>query len=306
MISRHRSFHDTLASTIESTTYNHLSFTINNKYLQLVQNNLLPHSFSCFHLNAHSHQLHRCSPRPLRPLHSAAWNGSVERQCGTAAWSAPSCCAAAWRTPRCRSMLQNAAGSNLSTGSVERQRGTAAWNGRVECANSRTPRGRSMLQNAAGSDLSTGSVERQRGTAAWSVPTAALHAAVPCCRMQRGLTSALAAWNGSPRCSVERPRGVRQQPHSTRPFHAAECRSDLSTGSVERQSTLQRGTAAWSAPTAALHAAVPCCRMQRGLTAAPQAMEAPPAADVHGRALLQEKFDDRRVVGPCCRKSHQR
>ena len=290
-----RSFHDTLASTIESTTCNHLSFTINNKYLQLVQNNLLPHSFSCFHLNAHSHQLHRCSPRPLRPLHSAAWNGSVERQCGTAAWSAPSCCAAAWRTPRCRS----------------------------------------MLQNAAGSDLSTGSVERQRGTAAWSAPTAALHAAVPCCRMQRGLTSALAAWNGS----VERPRGVRQQPHSTRPFHAAECRgvwpqhwqrgtaawngrvecansrtprgrsmlqnaagSDLSTGSVERQ----RGTAAWSAPTAALHAAVPCCRMQRGLTAAPQAMEAPPAADVHGRALLQEKFDDRRVVGPCCRKSHQR
>ena len=242
-----------------STTYNHLSFTINNKYLQLVQNNLLPHSFSCFHLNAHSHQLHRCSPRPSRPLHSAAWNGSVERQrgkrverqCGTAAWNGSVECAkllrsSFWHTPRCRSMLQNAAGSDLSTGSVERPRGVRQW---------RTPRCRSMLQNAAGSDLSTG--------------------------------------------SVERPRGVRQAAaqqllaHSTLPFHAAEC-------SGVWPQHWQRGTAAWSAP------AVPRCRMQRGLTSAPQAMEAPPAADVHGRALLQEKFDDRRVVGPCCRKSHQR
>ena len=101
------------------------------------------------------------------------------------------------------------------------QHGTAAWNGSVERQRGvRQAAAQSMLQNAAGSDLSTGSVERQRGTAAWSAPTAALHAAVPCCRMQRGLTSALAAWNGS----VERPRGVRQQPHPTRPFHAAECR----------------------------------------------------------------------------------
>ena len=114
----------------------------------------------------------------------SVWNGSVERQRGTAAWSAPSCCAAAfgtlhaavpccrmqrgltsalaawngrvecakllrssfWHTPRCRSMLQNAAGSDLSTGSVERPRGVRHW---------RTPRCRSTLQNAAGSDLST-------------------------------------------------------------------------------------------------------------------------------------------------------
>ena len=55
--------------------------------------------------------------------------------------------------------------------------------------------------------------------------------------------------------------------------------------------------------------------MQRSPTSAPQASEAPPAAaprrllssraaaapDVHGRALRQEKGDDRRVVVPCCR-----
>ena len=164
-----------------STTYNHLSFTINNKYLQLVQNNLLPHSFSCFHLNAQQLLAHS-----TLPFHAAE-------------------CSGVW---------------------------PQHW---------------------------------QRGTAAWIAPLA----------------------------------------HSTLPFHAAEC-------SGVWPQHWQRGTAAWSAPSCCaaafgtLHAAVQCCRMQRGLTSAPQAMEAPPAADVHGRALLQEKFDDRRVVGPCCRKSHQR
>ena len=180
----------------------------------------------------------------------------------------------------------------------------------------------------------------------------------------------LAAWN----CSMERPRGVRQQPQSTRPFHAAECSgvwpqhwqrgtaawngrvecansrsprgrsmlqnaagSDLSTGSVE----LQRGTAAWSAPTAAVHAATrpfhaaECSGVwpqhwQRGTAAWNGRVECANSRSPRGRsmlqnaagsdrstacdggttrggrALLQEKFDDRRVVGPCCRKSHQR
>ena len=57
-----------------------------------------------------------------------------------------------------------------------------------------------------------------------------------------------------------------------------------------------------------------CCIMQRSGTSAPQASEAPPAAapggfwapgptlspDVHGRALRQEKGDDRRAVEPGC------
>ena len=228
-----------------STTYNHLSFTINNKYLQLVQNNLLPHSFSCFHLNAHSHQLHRCSPRPSRPLHSAAWNGSVERQrgkrverqCGTAAWNGSVECAkllrsSFWHTPRCRSMLQNAAGSDLSTGSVERPRGLRHW---------RTPRCRSMLQNAAGSDLSTGSVERPRGVRQAAAQQLLAHSTLPfhaakCSGVwpqhwQRGT----AAWSAP-------------LAHSTLPFHAAEC-------SGVWPQHWQRGTAAWSAPLA--HSTLP-------------------------------------------------
>ena len=64
----------------------------------------------------------------------------------------------------------------------------------------------------------------------------------------------------------------------------------------------------------ALHMAVVCCKMQRSGTSAPRRSEAPPAAaprllssravavpDVHGRALRQEKGDDRRVVAGCCR-----
>ena len=120
----------------------------------------------------------------------SVWNGSVERQRGTAAWSAPSCCAAAFGTlhaavPCCR--MQRGLTSAL-----------AAWNGRVDCA------------------------------------IGALHAAVPCCRMQRGLTSALAAWNGRVECAKLLRSSF---------WHTPRCRSmlqnaagsDLSTGSVERQ-----------------------------------------------------------------------
>ena len=88
---------------------------------------LLAHSTRPFHA-----AVPRCQCWGQTPLHSAAWNGRVECGCwrtprgrstlpfhaasaevrprcilqhGTAAWSAPSCCAAAWRTPRCRSTL---------------------------------------------------------------------------------------------------------------------------------------------------------------------------------------------------------
>ena len=65
--------------------------------------------------------------------------------------------------------------------------------------------------------------------------------------------------------------------------------------SMERQ----RGTAVWNGSV----------ERQRGVRQAAAQLQNAAGSDLstgHGRALLQEKFDDRRVVGPCCRKSHQR
>ena len=128
--------------------------------------------------------LHRLRCCGQTPLHSAAWNGSVECGC--------------WRTPRGRSTLPFHAASAEVRPCCILQHGTAAWSAAVGALHAAVPRCRSTLPVLLHSAAWNGRVAASSSLAHSTLP---FHTAVPRCRSM--LQNAAAAKASVSTCAVD-------------------------------------------------------------------------------------------------------